>query len=250
MKTIITLLTCLFIVAPAYADETKQWQDDPLYKTAVNIFQQHLHSRYMEQGQGTSTSFPGWEQFPLKEYKYNIDQVGSARVILLDADPERLAKWVVTAVRVVDKEKATEEAVKALCKHINSQSNAQFPVAGIVYENMGDGWKPYAFRDGVTVKLEGINTGTATAIKKEEIDAAVFKDTKVLNAKVFARIASTTREQFKAYDKDAEVGGLEWLNVVRKEYQAAWNSDENRLITAKYKSDRELIVGGQKKSPK
>ena len=56
----------------------------------------------------------------------------------------------------------------------------------------------------------------------------------------YARISSTTREQYAANGGPSAVGKSEprdarvqdWLSVVRTLYKAAWDSDENTLITA------------------
>jgi len=51
----------------------------------------------------------------------------------------------------------------------------------------------------------------------------------------YARIASTTREDYKAFGGTEEVGSKDdrqqkWLEVVRELYKKAWNSDRNELI--------------------
>ena len=54
---------------------------------------------------------------------------------------------------------------KKMFQHILGQSGGQFPVAGVVYEDIipADGVNEiYCFRDGVTVSVEGVpHRGTA-----------------------------------------------------------------------------------------
>lgn len=101
---------------------------------------------------------------------------------------------------------------------IKNASGGQFPVKGIVYENMdGKGFKAYSFLDGVTVFLQ-----TPGEITKENL-SRVGK---------YARIISTTREEYNQRFSNVKTDGLAWLDVVRTEYPKALKSDTNNLMIA------------------
>jgi hypothetical protein len=102
---------------------------------------------------------------------------------------------------------------------------ACFPkaVAGMVLEDMDEDGKPnqFAFRDGVTVSVQGVTLGKAGGPTSSENRAAL--ENPPISAKRFARIAGTTRGQYVAYARNASpVEGLAWLRVVRDVYQRAW----------------------------
>ena len=130
-----------------------------------------------------------------------------------------------------------------LLRWIRSQSGGQFPVRGVVYEAMYEPgrYDPYVFKDGVTVYVADPNRmpadGHCTDEQLEFYLRLTDADLKPYTGR-YARIASTTREQYRAAGGTERVGDsdrdrrIEWLNVVRRLYRQAWESDENRLITA------------------
>jgi hypothetical protein len=82
---------------------TAVMQEPPLPEQAMTrmtaYFEARRNSRYMEQN-CVSTTYPGWETLPLKECTYSVkgahDPVQkTAKVIMLNAEPEQLARWVV-----------------------------------------------------------------------------------------------------------------------------------------------------------
>jgi hypothetical protein len=204
-------------------------------------FTTKLNSRYMERN-SESTTYPGWEGYPLIKCKYTIkDKDGTikpAEVIMLNASPHQLARWVVYTCLAV-KTSAAPEYTDKLSQHIIYQSGAQFPVAGMVYEDMeGDGvFKLYCFRDGITVGIKGIANQYAKVLTPEQIKQTLYGE--VEWAGKYARIQSTTREQYTAAGGKVEVGTSEkekrkmaWLTVSRELYQQAWNNDRNELMIA------------------
>jgi hypothetical protein len=246
--TVILLLGSLILASPACAEETD------LLQWAENFFQQKMSARYMETGEGQEITIDGWEGYPTKLHQYTvIDKAARgirlkrARVVLLDPSPTKLARWVVTAVKKVDGEPDRAD-IEYLCKQINSASNAQFPVAGIVYEDKeGNGiFKSIAFRDGVAVRLKDVPHYEGDPLDEDKLDLAISSNTplewltpsKNMATGKYARIASTTREEYCDYDSQANVKDFDWLEVVRLAYQEAWNSDENKLITAWYRSNK------------
>ena len=125
-------------------------------------FEARRGSRYMEENCAPAT-YPGWETLPLKECTYGVKRANdplkkSAKVIMLNAEPDQLARWVVsTCLEVVGN--ASNKCTKAIGAQIIGQSGAQFPVAGIVFEDIlpEDGkYEVFAFRNGVTVRMNGV----------------------------------------------------------------------------------------------
>lgn len=189
--------------------------------------------RYME-GNCTDHAVQGWPGFPTQLCTYTVEGANRpATVVLLDADDAQLHRWIASACRAA----ATNDlafCARKLARLIRGQSGAQFPVAGIVLEDMdGDGApNQFAFRDGVTAAVPGVTNGKAGAPSAAETEAGLSATPTA--ARKFARIAGTTREQFKAYrGADApDVAGLKWFDAVRAAYQAAWGADGNDLINA------------------
>ena len=150
--------------------------------------------------------------------------------------------WVATAVYSVEGRLDLDKCVK-LFNFIKWQSGAQFPVSGVVYEDMeGDGtYYPYLFKDGITVYVPD---GPWKSLNPDEKQLDFYLTMKNEDLKPYtgryARICSTTREQYKANGGTMEVGTSEseqtrihaWMDAIREEYQKAWNSDFNMLITA------------------
>jgi endoglucanase len=188
--------------------------------------------RYME-GNCIDQPIADWIGFPTKLCRYSVAGTRAvAEVVLLDADNDQLARWIDSACRTA---KVNDFVVCALrvAKHIRGQSGAQFPVAGMVLEDMDEDGKPnqFAFRDGVTVSVQGVTLGKAGGPTSSENKAAL--ENPPISAKRFGRIAGTTREQYVAYARNASpVEGLAWLRVVRDAYQRAWRSADNDLINA------------------
>ena len=197
---------------------------------------------------GETHSLPGWDGLPVRLYQsrtgpdIRTGQPKKGKVYLLNPSPEKLARWIATACwkargsleyRYTDK----------LLRWIRSQSGGQFPVRGVVYEAMYEPgrYDPYVFKDGVTVYVADPNRmpadGHCTDEQLEFYLRLTDADLKPYTGR-YARIASTTREQYRAAGGTERVGDsdrnrrIEWLDVVRRLYRQAWESDENRLITA------------------
>jgi endoglucanase len=193
----------------------------------------------------TTDTLPGWEGYPVKLYQYNtgvdlyLHKPKTAKVYLLNPSPEKLAMWIATAAWEV-KHSVGSKYTDAILKWIRGQSGAQFPVKGIVYEDQytKDFQEPYLFKDGVTVYMQD---STKWAQDKTCTPEQIEVYLRVTNADLkprtgrYARIASTTREDYKACGGTEDVGDannrkLSWLDVVRELYKKAWKSDRNELI--------------------
>lgn len=196
-------------------------------------------ARYMEHNP-RPVVVPGWEGFPTVQCTYSVEDTAlktnkTADVILLDPDPLRLARWMVNAC-VAAKGVATTNDLEKLASFILWQSGGQFPVRGIVYEDIlpKNGINEiYCFRDGVTVKIKGVQhrgEKQPTAAEIKQSLTAPIEDVTWVGR--FARIQSTTREMYKAAGGLENVEGTNWLDLNRKLYQKAWNSETNELMIA------------------
>jgi len=199
-------------------------------------FEGKISSRYMEQN-CQPTTYDGWEGFPIQLCSYAVKDKKdgtrkSAQVILLDASPEKLARWVVTTCLKV-KGTTKPDCTDRVSKRIISQSGAQFPVAGIVFEDIlpVDGVNEiYCFRNGVTVSVPGVpHRSTRQPTPQEQ--AKSLHDS-IASTFRYARIVGTTREEYIANGGKEDVQGNKWIAVVKKLYQDAFNSVVNELMIA------------------
>lgn len=205
-----------------------------------------LASAYMVQELVAITdTIPGWEGFPvhLYTYKTGIDirtgRPKQAMVYLLNPSPEKLAMWVATTCRITKKSLSATYTDRVL-DWVMHQSGGQFPVKGVVFEDqyVKGQQEPYLFKDGVTVYMEDTlhwpASGVLTIADQLFAIEVANSDLKMQTGQ-FARICSTTREDYLASGGRDTVGNktdrqLSWLEVVRKLYQRAWNSDVNPLM--------------------
>lgn len=181
-------------------------------------------------------NYPRWEGFPVTLCEYSDIGV-TVKTYMLNADKAKQAAWTVTACR--DAQALNMHAcIDYLVSEVrNASSGGVFPIAGYIPEPQ-DGGVCYVFRDGVTVwttlrkkwlKPKHKHCGNSD---DEEMTQPLFKAWK------FARIASTTRPEYKAAGGTRPVDGLKWIDVVRDLYQQAWNSDRNELMSAKAKGGK------------
>ena len=195
-------------------------------------------TRYMEHD-CEFTTWPGWDRFTLSRCRYNVhDRDGStktATVVMLNPSVEQLARWVATAC-VAAKGEAKPRFTETLLNRIISESDCQFPVAGIVYQDISpaDGvHETCCFRDGVAVEIEGMPHGGTWQPSPEQIDKSLSGTvTRILGN---ARIQGTTPQEYRCNGGTTDVGTNEkpspaWLDVSRESYQRAWISDWNELM--------------------
>jgi hypothetical protein len=197
-------------------------------------------TRYMEHD-CEFTTWPGWDKFTLSRCRYSVhDRDGTtktATVVMLNPSAEQLARWVATAC-VAAKGEAKPEWTERLFNHVIGQSGGQYPVAGIVYEDIlpADGaYETYCFRDGVTVEVEGVPHRGTRQPSPGQIDSSLTGT--VVRVFRYARVQSTTPEEYRHNGGTIEVGTNEkpqpaWLDVSRECYQRAWSSDWNDLMIA------------------
>ena len=198
------------------------------------LVERRLSGAYMMQSCEPVTTFKNWVGVELQACRYNSGKL-TAKVILIRPKSRIIATWIFNACEEVFGV-VTENCARRLADRMNCQSNYQFPVAGIVIENDQN----YAFRDGVTVRIRGIQNGSSNQLD----DAAIEKSLKpklkagdeLLEAWKFARLQGTTREEYRGAGGTLDVSGLKWLEVVRNSFQAALKSDRNELLVAWLKS--------------
>src|SRR6185436_14835541 len=106
----------------------------------------------------------GWEGFETRLCTYRVKDsatgtVKEASVVLLNPTAQKLATWIVTACSNVLPDTDLSACAGRIFNRVLEQSGGQFPVAGVVYEDLlpQDGhFEAYAFRDGVTTIVEGV----------------------------------------------------------------------------------------------
>ena len=190
-------------------------------------------------------TLPGWEGFPVKLYEYQTGndlytgKPKTGKVYLLNPSPEKLAMWVATACWEV-KHSLDSKYTDALLKWIDGQSNSQFPVKGVVYEDQytRNFQEPYLFKDGVTVYIKDSTMWPKDkTCTPEQLDfyLRITNDDLKPQTGQYGRISSTTREDYKSNGGTEDVGNKDdrkqkWMEVVRDLYKKAWNSDRNELI--------------------
>ena len=183
-----------------------------------------MPTRYMAQKFISETdTISGWENVNVSLYQYSVDSgkiIG--HVYMANADSKKLAAWIITTCFTLTK-KLDKNNTDFLIKSIRNASGGQFPVKGIVYENMdGKGYYPYVFKDGVTVFL----------LENTSDNLSLITNMNIRRTGKYARIISTTREEYNALFPEKNTEGMEWLNVVREEYKSALMSDTNNLMIA------------------
>jgi hypothetical protein len=176
-----------------------------------------------------------------------------ASVVLLEPGLERFAQWIVSACTEVGGDRSI--CLKKLYELGHGDSNWQFPIAGIVYEDMeskGYVQYGYAFRDGLTVNADskcGWRNGTAgeRAPTPAENIACSRPDATPRGVSFKARPMSTTRTELIAWrpelatqiPKHVEAYPIvgpsaePWRQFVRDTLVASFTSDKNPLVTAK-----------------
>jgi hypothetical protein len=196
---------------------------------------------YMAKNCTVTEAHPGWEGFPVQRCSYTVQDTNgtkkTATVLLLNPTAAQAANWIRTACAKSQNECACHKKVIA---RIRQASGFQFPVAGVVYEDIipKDGlFEAYCFRDGVTVLVDGFKHRGTKPLSTEEIETCISGELK--SALKFARIHSGTREEYMKIGGKLNVGDssrngrrLEWLDAVRASYQEAWRTKSYSLLNA------------------
>lgn len=249
--------------------KSEAWPSDQV-KTLRQRYEKHL-GRYITPCMHLdSNPYPRWQDFSqdLMKCDYTQDDrkgrkgpiIGhkKATAITLDPSIDVLASWVVATCLIV-KHNANQTCTDGLMNQILNASNAHFVIAGVVLEDQwpcpdgkhcGNGIiESYNFRDGVTVSIKGgLKNFSETQASDPQILKALAPDSTITAAHKYARIQSTCREHYQAYEKamgrePENVKGLNWLTVVRALYQDAWRRAHDVSLTESVEKYRnELMI--------
>lgn len=238
MKRVILIIFAVFsfgnIQAQRVADKTDseelitKYITDSLEVIAGRVEKQIIPTRYMEQVFiGKTDTLEGWEGIEVSLYHYKVQGTDIiAKVYLADADSRKIASWIISTCVIVTGKLSKSDSDR-LINDIRFASGGQFPVLGMVYEDMyGTGQKCYLFKDGVTVYLADGNIRELSEIS----------DSTIVRVGKYARIISTTREEYINTFGAADLEGKKWLEVVKNEYKKALLSNRNNLMIAKMSS--------------
>ncbi len=204
-----------------------------------------IASRYMAQS-CKSVSHPGYEGLAVKRCRYQVADGKQAEVIMLNPSAKRLARWIAASCTAVA-QRLTRRCVDFLLERIVMHSGAQFPVAGIVMEDIRprDGvFEAYCFRDGIKIAAAGFHNGTTKVLSDADIRACMLSE--VRRVFLFARLAGTLPEEYRAYGGKLAVGTSKtptaaWLTASRSSYRKAWASGHDFFLSAWAHSRRRTL---------
>lgn len=180
-----------------------------------------------------------WAGFPTQKFAYSKTDANGVKknavAVMLNPTPNQSARWIVSSVTTACGQ-FVESFARQLVRHVVNASGFQFLVRGIHLEDMGGAGEHtyYPFFDGVTVKLDTIADGWPTRLLNHaEVESAVIaEEGNITKIGKYARIQSTTRQEYWDAGGTQDVSNEKWLGVVRQLYQAAWGNDENELMVA------------------
>ncbi len=160
-----------------------------------------------------------------------------ATVDVIFPTPARMARWIVDSCLWAGGADL-EGCIKYLQTGDNGilqQSSAQFPIAGIVFEDMSRGlMKGYAFRDGLTVHVEGWDNSSEASPTPEQTKAALEQRPSWVSQ--HARVGRADIGDVKCLDPsaafDPEHRDDRWRNYVRVRFVEALQGDHNMLLLA------------------
>jgi endoglucanase len=229
--------------------------------------------RYMEGTEiSTISDLKNWEGEPLKRYKYSINDKLSGKltadVITYNADEKRLANWIYFALSD-SKKTITDNNINKVINYIKGTSGFQFPVRGIVYEDIyckicgcitydsckkagkpelclpDNIFEAYTFFDGITIKHKSIKpticdyTSPIRITESENETLLKMTESDISWVGNFSRISTTSAavynifmKKFYAQKVDFKPNTIQFLQQVRKEYKQAMHSNRNNLISA------------------
>jgi hypothetical protein len=212
---------------------------------AATIQQKLKAARYMEQD-CQPVSVPGWEGFDTQKCNYRVKDrpagtFKAATVVMLNPSALKLSKWIINACKNVLPDRDRQACAQRVFGRVLSQSGGQYPVAGVVYEDIlpADGVnEAYGFRDGVTSIIGGFSHRATQPLTQEETERAISGPVlRTASQPAYARPIGVTRTEYLNAHPGAAVANLDWLTTVRAEYQRAWSSDRNTLIEAWLKAN-------------
>jgi hypothetical protein len=239
MRTTITI-TLLLLSGPAFTADVFD-----AGSFAATIERKLKAARYMEQ-ECQPVSVPGWEGFETQKCTYRVKDrpagtSKAATVVMLNPSALKLSEWIMNACKNVLPDRDRQACAQRVFGHVLSQSGGQFPVAGVVYEDIlpADGInEAYGFRDGVTGIIGGFPHRATQPLTQEQTERALSAPvSRTASRSAYARPIGVARNEYLNAHPGAVVANLDWLTTVRTEYQRAWRSDRNALIEAWLKAN-------------
>lgn len=196
-------------------------------------------SRYMEDDCRDDRAWPAYGDLPVIRCRYGLGGQ-RAEVVMLNPGPRRLTLWLMDACTGLNEELTA--CMNRGYRQIIYQSGGQFPVTGVVLEDMSGNGKgeAFAFREGVTIRVSTFGTGTESLISSAQVNAAMTAP--ALYTYSYGRPISTTREQMSAY---ARREGLDipdlgtsserrnvWHELIGEMYRESWRTGRSHILRA------------------
>lgn len=244
--------TALLISTFAVTAQTLNLSTDAVQRVEKRT-REILLKPYLRNGSCEETKdFQNWQGISLElcDYTRPKDKTGlikHARVAVHIPTANQLARWVVATCFIVNGS-VTTKCTNELVNRVEQQSGGQFPVSGIVFEDMDEDKyeNVWNFRDGVTVVFEkGSNNDSKEQPSNEQIESALTGKILRTGKNGYARIVGTIREEYisscqvdnNCLPDTQKIGTtaerkVEWVNVVRQLYQNALENDRNELMIA------------------
>jgi hypothetical protein len=181
----------------------------------------------------------GYDGLPTQLCSY-ADRGRPARVVLLDPDAILLTRWTVYACQIFDytafgrpSTSFLKQCGRKVLKLVAKTSHGHFPVAGVVYR---DG-KAYAFRDGMTVTVDGFANGDTQPLSETQIEAALQAPVKAWSGAAYPHGA--TYADYAAYGRLHSADGkfiddshLTYPQLVAQRHRTERNYNFNSLLRA------------------
>ena len=231
-------LLCVFMLGfPSSGAWSASEQDIAAYATKLR--ESLKKARYMED-ECTSISLEGWENVQTLKCRYVVKDKGGRKktglVVMANPSPERVATWILNACEVVKPTRNRQDCAQYVFGRIIRQSGGQFPVAGVVYEDLfkPEGvFKAFGFYNGVTTRLNGLKHLETRPLKDIELQAILdATPLSTITLRAPARIIGVTRGEYKKAHPSVDLDGLKWNAVVADEHKRALSGDRNLLIEA------------------
>lgn len=197
------------------------------------------NSRYMEDDCRDDRSWPLYGDLPVIRCKYGLGGQ-RAEVVMLNAGPRRLTAWLMDACRGLNENLTT--CMNRGYRQILHQSGGQFPVTGVVLEDMSGNGKgeAFAFREGVTIRISNFGTGTESIISNAQVQAALTAP--AMYTYSYGRPISVTREQMTAYAKKEGITipalgtsserKNSWHVLIGEMYRDSWKTGRSHILRA------------------
>lgn len=197
------------------------------------------NSRYMEDDCRADLSWPLYGDLPVIRCKYGLGGQ-KAEVVMLNPGPRRLTAWLSDACRGLNENLTT--CMNRGYRQIIYQSGGQFPITGVVLEDMSGNGKgeAFAFREGVTVRISTFGTGTESIISSSQVEKAMTAT--AMYTYSYGRPISVTREQMTAYAKKEGLkiptlgASSERKNsfhtLIGQQYRESWRTGRSHILRA------------------